>query len=91
MYVERLIRHPRHVEFQIMADSFGNVIHLGEQDCSIQRNHQKMIEESPCVAIDDTLRERMGSAAVRAKAAHYVNAGTIEFLLEPDGNFYLWR
>ena len=89
MYVERLIRHPRHVEFQIMADSFGNVIHLGERDCSIQRNHQKMIEESPCVAIDDTLRERMGSAAVRAaKAAHYVNAGTIEFLLEPDGNFY---
>lgn len=72
-----------------MADSFGNVIHLGERDCSIQRNHQKMIEESPCVAIDDTLRERMGSAAVRAaKAAHYVNAGTIEFLLEPDGNFY---
>ena len=89
MYVERLIRHPRHVEFQIMADSFGNVIHLGERDCSIQRNHQKMIEESPCVAIDDTLRERMGSAAVRAaKAAHYANAGTIEFLLEPDGNFY---
>ena len=89
MYVERLIRHPRHVEFQIVADSFGNVIHLGERDCSIQRNHQKMIEESPCVAIDDTLRERMGSAAVRAaKAAHYVNAGTIEFLLEPDGNFY---
>ena len=89
MYVERLIRHPRHVEFQIMADSFGNVIHLGERDCSIQRNHQKMIEESPCVAIDDPMRERMGSAAVRAaKAAHYVNAGTIEFLLEPDGNFY---
>ena len=88
MYVERLIRHPRHVEFQIMADSFGNVIHLGERDCSIQRNHQKMIEESPCVAIDDTLRERMGSAAVRAaKAAQYENAGTIEFLLERDGNF----
>ena len=53
MYVERLIRHPRHVEYQIMADSFGNVIHLGERDCSIQRNHQKMIEESPCGAIDD--------------------------------------
>ena len=89
MYVERLIRHPRHVEFQIMADSFGNVIHLGERDCSIQRNHQKMIEESPCVAIDDTLRERMGSAAVRAaKAAHYANAGTIEFLLEKSGSFY---
>ncbi|WP_461882832.1 acetyl-CoA carboxylase biotin carboxylase subunit [Fusicatenibacter sp.] len=89
MYVERLIRHPRHVEFQIMADSFGNVIHLGERDCSIQRNHQKMIEESPCMAIGEKLRERMGRAAVRAaKAAHYVNAGTIEFLLEPDGNFY---
>ena len=89
MYIEHFVQHPKHIEFQIMADKFGNVIHLGERDCSIQRNHQKMIEESPCVAIDDTLRERMGSAAVRAaKAAHYVNAGTIEFLLEPDGNFY---
>lgn len=89
MYVERFIRHPRHVEFQIMADSFGNVVHLGERDCSIQRNHQKLIEESPCLALDDTLRKKMGDAAVRAaKAAHYENAGTIEFLLEPDGNFY---
>ena len=89
MYVERFIRHPRHVEFQIMADSFGNVVHLGERDCSVQRNHQKMIEESPCIALNDQLREKMGSAAVRAaKAAHYENAGTIEFLLEPDGNFY---
>lgn len=89
MYVERFIRHPRHVEFQIMADSFGNVVHLGERDCSVQRNHQKLIEESPCVALDDKLRKKMGDAAVRAaKAAHYENAGTIEFLLEPDGNFY---
>lgn len=89
MYVERFIRHPRHVEFQIMADSFGNVVHLGERDCSIQRNHQKLIEESPCLALDDVLRKKMGDAAVRAaKAAHYENAGTIEFLLEPDGNFY---
>lgn len=89
MYVERFIRHPRHVEFQIMADSFGNVIHLGERDCSIQRNHQKLIEESPCLALNDSLRKKMGNAAVRAaKAAHYENAGTIEFLLEPDGNFY---
>lgn len=89
MYVERFICHPRHVEFQIMADSFGNVIHLGERDCSIQRNHQKLIEESPCLALDDDLRKKMGEAAVRAaKAAHYENAGTIEFLLEPDGNFY---
>ncbi|MDY2937117.1 MAG: acetyl-CoA carboxylase biotin carboxylase subunit [Fusicatenibacter sp.] len=89
MYVERFIRHPRHVEFQIMADAFGNVIHLGERDCSVQRNHQKMIEESPCIAISDELRRKMGAAAVQAaKAAHYKNAGTIEFLLEPDGNFY---
>ena len=89
MYVERLIRHPRHVEFQIMADSFGNVIHLGERDCSIQRNHQKMIEESPSVVIDEELRSRMGQAAVQAaKAAGYTNAGTIEFLLERDGQFY---
>ena len=72
-----------------MADSFGNVVHLGERDCSVQRNHQKLIEESPCVALDDKLRKKMGDAAVRAaKAAHYENAGTIEFLLEPDGNFY---
>ncbi len=90
MYVEgRFIRHPRHVEFQIMADSFGNVVHLGERDCSVQRNHQKLIEESPCVALDDKLRKKMGDVAVcAAKAAHYENAGTIEFLLEPDGNFY---
>ena len=89
MYVERLIRHPRHVEFQIMADSFGNVIHLGERDCSIQRNHQKMIEESPCEVISDELRARMGEAAVKAaKAAGYENAGTIEFLLDKEGRFY---
>ena len=72
-----------------MADSFGNVVHLCERDCSIQSNHQKMIEESPCIALTDKLRKKMGDAAVRAaKAAHYENAGTIEFLLEPDGNFY---
>ncbi|MGN0314430.1 MAG: acetyl-CoA carboxylase biotin carboxylase subunit [Fusicatenibacter sp.] len=89
MYVERFISHPRHVEFQIMADGMGNVIHLGERDCSVQRNHQKMIEESPCAAISEELRKKMGAAAVQAaKAAHYKNAGTIEFLLEPDGNFY---
>ena len=89
IFMEKYLVEPKHIEVQILADRYGNVYHLGERDCSIQRNHQKMIEESPCVAIDDTLRERMGSAAVRAaKAAHYVNAGTIEFLLEPDGNFY---
>lgn len=89
MYIEHFVRHPRHIEFQIMADSFGNVIHLGERDCSIQRNHQKMIEESPSIAISDELRKKMGDAAVRAaKAAGYVNAGTIEFLLEKDEKFY---
>ncbi|MBS4979788.1 MAG: acetyl-CoA carboxylase biotin carboxylase subunit [Lachnospiraceae bacterium] len=89
MYLERFVRNPRHIEFQILADSYGNVIHLGERDCSIQRNHQKMIEESPSAAIDEELRSRMGQAAVQAaKAAGYTNAGTIEFLLERDGRFY---
>lgn len=89
MYIEHYVEHPRHIEFQILADSRGNVIHLGERDCSIQRNHQKMIEESPSAAVSPALRERMGMAAVKAaKAAHYVNAGTIEFLLEKDERFY---
>lgn len=89
MYIEHFVEHPRHIEFQILADSQGHVIHLGERDCSIQRNHQKMIEESPCTAISEGLRRRMGKAAVRAaKAAGYVNAGTIEFLLEKGENFY---
>ena len=89
MYIEHFVRHPRHIEFQILADSYGNVIHLGERDCSIQRNHQKMIEEAPSIALSDELRQRMGEAAVRAaRAAGYENAGTIEFLLEKNGNFY---
>ena len=89
MYVEHFVRHPRHIEFQIMADKFGNVIHLGERDCSIQRNHQKMIEESPCEVISDELRARMGEAAVKAaKAAGYENAGTIEFLLDKQKRYY---
>lgn len=89
MYIEHFVRHPRHIEFQILADSMGNVIHLGERDCSVQRNHQKMIEESPCIAISQELRKKMGDSAVRAaKAAGYVNAGTIEFLLENNGAFY---
>lgn len=89
MYIEHYVEHPRHIEFQILADHQGNVIHLGERDCSIQRNHQKMIEESPSAAVSPSLREKMGMAAVKAaKAAHYVNAGTIEFLLERDGSFY---
>lgn len=89
MYIEHFVQHPKHIEFQIMADKYGNVVHLGERDCSVQRNHQKMIEESPCAVISDELRRRMGEAAVKAaKAAHYENAGTIEFLLEKSGNFY---
>lgn len=89
MYIEHYVEHPRHIEFQILADGFGNVIHLGERDCSIQRNHQKMIEESPSAAVSPALRKKMGKAAVKAaKAADYVNAGTIEFLLEKDEKFY---
>ena len=89
MYIEHYVENPRHIEFQILADHYGNVIHLGERDCSIQRNHQKMIEESPSVALSEELREEMGKAAVKAaKAAGYVNAGTIEFLLDKNGSFY---
>ena len=81
MYIEKYIVEPRHIEFQILADNYGNVVQLGERDCSIQRRHQKMIEESPSSAISDELRKKMGETAVRAaKAVGYVNAGTIEFL-----------
>ena len=89
VYVEKYIENPRHIEFQILADSQGNVIHLFERECSIQRRHQKIIEETPSVALDPELRNRMGKTAIRAvKAAHYVNAGTVEFLLDPDNHFY---
>jgi acetyl-CoA carboxylase biotin carboxylase subunit len=89
MYIEHFVQHPRHIEFQILADHYGNVVHLGERDCSIQRNHQKMIEESPSAALSSKLRMQMGDAAVRAaKASGYQNAGTIEFLLEKNGSFY---
>jgi acetyl-CoA carboxylase biotin carboxylase subunit len=89
VYLEKLISPARHIEFQILADARGNVVHLGERECSIQRRHQKMVEESPSIALDDKLRERMGKAAVAAaKAAGYANAGTIEFLLDKDRNFY---
>ena len=89
MYIEHFVQNPRHIEFQILADKYGHVIHLGERDCSIQRNHQKMIEESPSIALSDSLREKMGEVAVRAaKAAEYENAGTIEFLLEGSERFY---
>ena len=89
MYIEKYIESPRHIEFQILADKFGHVIHLGERDCSIQRRHQKVLEESPSAALDEVLRRRMGEAAVKAaKAVGYENAGTIEFLLDKNKNFY---
>ena len=89
MYIEHFVENPRHIEFQILADHYGNVVHLGERDCSIQRHHQKLIEESPSPALTDKLRRKMGEAAVKAaKAAGYTNAGTIEFLLEKNGSFY---
>lgn len=89
IYIEKFVVNPRHVEIQILADEHGNVIHLGERDCSIQRKHQKMIEETPSTAIDDRLRNKMGEAAVRAaKAANYTSCGTVEFLVDKDKNFY---
>src|SRR5579885_1119691 len=89
MFLEKLIVQPRHVEFQILADSHGHAVHLGERECSIQRRHQKIVEESPSVALTPELRAQMGEAAVRiAKAAGYVNAGTLEFMLDTDGQFY---
>lgn len=89
MYIEHFVVNPRHIEFQILADSFGNVIHLGERDCSIQRRHQKVLEEAPCDVISPGLRKAMGDTAVKAaKAVGYENAGTIEFLLDKDKNFY---
>ncbi|HQX02346.1 MAG TPA: ATP-grasp domain-containing protein, partial [Anaerolineales bacterium] len=89
VYLEKLVEGARHIEFQIMADSFGNVIHLGERECSIQRRHQKLLEESPSSFLDDELREKMGNVAVKsAQAVDYVNAGTIEFLVDEDRNFY---
>lgn len=89
IYVEKFIVNPRHVEIQILADNHGNVVHLGERDCSMQRRNQKVLEESPCPVMKPELREKMGEAAIKAaKACNYRNAGTIEFLLADDGNFY---
>ncbi len=89
VYVEKCVVRPRHVEFQILADAHGDVVHLHERECSIQRRHQKLIEESPSPALDDELRARMAEAALAAaRAANYTNAGTIEFLLDADRNFY---
>ncbi|XMB67960.1 acetyl-CoA carboxylase biotin carboxylase subunit [Mycoplasmatota bacterium zrk1] len=88
MYIEKFVLSPKHIEFQIIADKYGNVVHLGERDCSIQRRNQKVIEEAPCGLISDALRQRMGEAAIKAaKFSNYENAGTIEFLLS-DEDFY---
>ncbi|NLM13859.1 MAG: acetyl-CoA carboxylase biotin carboxylase subunit, partial [Epulopiscium sp.] len=89
MYIEKFVENPRHIEFQILGDAFGNIVHLGERDCSIQRRHQKVIEEAPSTAINPELRERMGRDAIlAAKSIGYKNAGTIEFLLDKYGNYY---
>ena len=89
IYIEKFIENPRHIEIQILADEYGNCIHLGERDCSVQRKNQKILEESPSTILDENLRNRMGAAAIDAvKAAHYSNAGTIEFLVDKHKNFY---
>ncbi|HEY9809838.1 MAG TPA: acetyl-CoA carboxylase biotin carboxylase subunit [Halomicronema sp.] len=89
VYIEKFIERPRHIEFQILADSHGNVIHLGERECSIQRRHQKLLEEAPSPILTPHLREKMGKAAVKAaKAINYTGAGTVEFLVDRYGNFY---
>lgn len=89
VYIEKFIENPRHVEIQVLADQHGNTMHLGERDCTIQRRHQKLIEETPSPAVDEELRARMGNAAVAAAAAiNYEGAGTVEFLLDKHGNFY---
>ena len=89
MYIEKYIENPRHVEIQIMADNFGNVVALGERDCSVQRNHQKLIEESPSPAITEKMRASMNHDAIlAAKAVNYTNAGTVEFIVDPKGTYY---
>ena len=89
VYIEKYVESPRHIEFQILGDQFGNVIHLGERECSIQRRHQKLIEESPSPALTEKMRKKMGSVVIdAAKAVQYTNAGTFEFLMDPGGHFY---
>ena len=89
IYIEKFIKNPRHIEFQILADEYGNVVHLGERDCTIQRKHQKIIEETPSIALDEKLRTKMGNVAIKvAKISGYTSCGTVEFLLDSDKNFY---
>ena len=89
VYLEKYVESPRHIEFQILGDHHGNVVHLGERECSIQRRHQKLIEESPSLALSDKMRRRMGGIVIdAAKAVQYTNAGTFEFLMDPEGHFY---
>ncbi len=89
LYIEKLILNPKHIEFQILGDKFGNIIHIGERDCSIQRRNQKMIEEAPSKSIDDAMRKEMGECAIRAaKAAGYYSAGTVEFVVDSNNNYY---
>ena len=89
LYIEKFVKNPRHVEIQILADEHGNIVHLGERDCSIQRKHQKVIEETPSTIVDENLRNKMGEAAIRAaKIAGYTSCGTVEFLVDSDKNFY---
>ena len=89
LYIEKFISKPRHIEFQILADGFGNISHLGERECTIQRRYQKLIEESPSPMLTDDLRKIMGDAAIQAaRAVNYFNAGTVEFLVDSDKNFY---
>ena len=89
VYIEKYVESPRHIEFQILADQHGNVVHLGERECSIQRRHQKLVEESPSLALTEKMRRKMGAIVIdAAKAVHYTNAGTFEFLMDPGGHFY---
>jgi acetyl-CoA carboxylase biotin carboxylase subunit len=89
VYIEKYVEAPRHIEFQILGDHYGSVIHLGERECSIQRRHQKLIEESPSPALSEKMRKRMGAIVIdAAKAVQYTNAGTFEFLMDSDGRFY---
>src|SRR5262249_45707914 len=89
VYLEKFIENPRHIEIQVLADEYGNAVYLGERECSVQRRHQKVIEEAPSTVVDEDLRRRMGQVAVQAAvSAGYANAGTIEFLVDRERNFY---